>query len=472
MAAPTCLDVEDICQMSFSESKQKLPSQLVKWYRANRRKLPWRGDPPPYGKAERAGKSRSGGISKFFKPVPQSKKKEKPNKQAQMSNPEGCASKVQPYHTWVSEIMLQQTRVEAVIDYFLRWIDTFPTVEALASASLEDVNKAWAGLGYYRRAKYLHEGAKKVVAEFGGKLPSTAAELRKIPGIGEYTAGAIASIRFGRNAALVDGNVIRVFSRVKCIPLAANNSKSVKLCWKLARELVPHTNAPGDYNQALMELGATVCTPKSPSCNACPISEHCNAYKEAKSDPALEVTRFPHPKKKKKAREEHVCVVVPVRQRSGAPEILFVKRPSEGLLAGQWEFPTEPIKCDKHREYTHRKKTNVKNLRGIFEDVTLSTRADLRHVVHVFSHIRMTLHAEVVQLSGNDMDVRPEVVRNRELVWVTAAKAETLGLTTMTAKVLKLYRKWQGKKRKAPTQKGDKSSKKQKTTNIRSMLSG
>ena len=178
------------------------------------------------------------------------------------------------YATWVSEIMLQQTRVETVIRYFLTWMERFPTIEALASASAEEVNSVWAGLGYYRRARMLHEGAQHVVRELGGRLPRTVPELLKIKGVGPYTAGAIASIAFAQAAPVVDGNVIRVFSRLHAID--GDPATLLKPSWKLAEHLLDRSR-PGDYNQGLMELGATVCTPKSPKCGECPLQNQCRA---------------------------------------------------------------------------------------------------------------------------------------------------------------------------------------------------
>lgn len=239
MAQPTLKFAERYCavgdtnEVSFDEhAVSAIQEKLVHWYGSERRKMPWRGD--------------------------------------------NTSVPVSAYGVWISEVMLQQTRVETVIDYWMRWMAEFPDVSTLASATPEDVNRLWAGLGYYRRAQFLLQGAKKVVSDYGGVLPQTVAELLKIPGIGPYTAGAISSIVYGQSEPLVDGNVMRVFSRLLALKLEVGGGAMEKHCWKLARELVPAAH-PGDFNQALMELGATVCKPTSPSCSSCPVREECQA---------------------------------------------------------------------------------------------------------------------------------------------------------------------------------------------------
>jgi A/G-specific adenine glycosylase len=247
--------------------------------------------------------------------------------------------------------MLQQTRIETVIPYWLRWMKAYPTVDALAAANIDDINKLWAGLGYYRRAKQLLEGARKVVSDFGSVVPSTVPELLSIPGIGPYTAGAIASIAYGKPEPLVDGNVIRVFSRLLAIPIE-NGDKLNKVCWTAARGLVDPED-PSGFNQALMELGATVCKPTNPNCEACPLSSQCKVFEifnrggeltgpngvpwklESISDLPLKA-----PKKPPKELNYHVHIIR--RYRDGRAQFMLVRRPSSGLLAGQWEFPMVP----------------------------------------------------------------------------------------------------------------------------------
>jgi A/G-specific adenine glycosylase len=188
-----------------------------------------------------------------------------------------------PYAIWVSEIMLQQTRVEVVVPYYERFLERFPDVEALAAAPLDDVLRAWAGLGYYRRARQLHAAAAIVARDHHGRLPADEAALRALPGIGRYTAGAIRSIAFGEPAPIVDGNVARVLSRLFALPGGPGDSVWERRLWTLAGQLVPATD-PSAFNQGLMELGATVCTPRSPRCAACPLARHCRALAEGRPE--------------------------------------------------------------------------------------------------------------------------------------------------------------------------------------------
>lgn len=237
-----------------------------------------------------------------------------------------------PYAIWVSEIMLQQTRVQTVIPYWERWMAKFPTVRALADAPLDDVLAAWAGLGYYSRARNLHKGAQ-AVRERG--LPSKASELRDVPGIGPYTAGAIASIAFGEKAPLVDGNVARVLARVFDITDDIKSTSGQKLLWQRAGELMealPAAHAPGALNQGLMELGATLCTPAGPRCLVCPLAKHCRAAIEGRQD------ELPVVAKRKSTGE------LPVLSRAAlwlqlGDEIVLARRRAEGLFGGLWELP-------------------------------------------------------------------------------------------------------------------------------------
>jgi len=233
-----------------------------------------------------------------------------------------------PYRIWVSEIMLQQTRVETVLPYYGRWVERFPTVEALAEAKEDEVLKLWEGLGYYSRARRLHEGARVLKERYSGELPGNNEELRELPGIGDYTAGAIASIAFGEAVPAVDGNVKRVLSRLYDLPAPA----PVELK-RIAGGLVD-SDRPGDFNQALMELGALVCLPRSPRCGECPIRTQCLALERGT------VPDRPAPKAKKPVPEVDLVVLVAVARGSdGEKKLLLRKRPGSGLLAGMWEFP-------------------------------------------------------------------------------------------------------------------------------------
>jgi A/G-specific adenine glycosylase len=239
-----------------------------------------------------------------------------------------------PYAIWVSEIMLQQTRVAAVLEHYAIWMRRFPTIEALAAAPEEQVLAAWSGLGYYRRARFLHRGAKTVVADYAGQLPRTAAGLRELPGIGAYTSAAIASIAFGEAVAVVDGNVERVLLRqTGCCERGVGGSTAVRGALNgnaiqgLATQLIAHAR-PGDFNQAMMELGATVCLPKKPLCLQCPVAGSCR-------------TRGEHPTA---ARQPGVVadanVALIQRKKNGKDEVFLEQRPSAAsVMPGMWELP-------------------------------------------------------------------------------------------------------------------------------------
>ncbi len=258
-----------------------------------------------------------------------------------------------PYAIWVSEVMLQQTRVAAVLEHYARWMARLPTVAALAAAEEPEVLALWSGLGYYRRARFLHAGARAVLAEHGGALPRTAATLRTLPGIGEYTSAAIASIAFGEPVAVVDGNVERVVMRLAGLwlaqpeasardpwrgsaaaPAAAAHSRRLLAARPLAREirLVAQTllapERPGDSNQAIMELGATVCLPRAPLCLHCPVQRWC-------------ATRGEHPSTPRQATQSRsIAYALCAREQHGRREVLLVQRPANAsLMPGMWELP-------------------------------------------------------------------------------------------------------------------------------------
>jgi A/G-specific adenine glycosylase len=233
-----------------------------------------------------------------------------------------------PYRIWLSEIMLQQTRVEAVIPYYERFLKAFPTVRDLAAAREDAVLKAWEGLGYYSRARNLHKAAKVIVGDHAGQLPETAEQWRQLPGIGPYTAGAIASIASGLAETAVDGNVLRVLSRIFGIGESIDESATKERIGSIAAALLPRKQA-GAFNQALMDLGARVCIPRRPRCVACPVSRWCDAYRHGIQDQLPVRTA-------KKAIPHHEIVVAVVR-RNG--RYLIGKRPTSGLLGGLWEFP-------------------------------------------------------------------------------------------------------------------------------------
>ena len=242
------------------------------------------------------------------------------------------AARRDPYRVWVSEIMLQQTQVATVIPYYRRWLRRFPTLRALAGAKPAAVLKAWEGLGYYSRARNLHAAAREVVQCHAGCLPATRDELLGLPGIGRYTAGAILSIAFGRPEPLVDGNVARVLARLFGIRQNVKSGAGQARLWKLAGALVP-TQRPGAFNESLMELGATVCAPQNPRCDACPLNRFCVALHRGWTE------QLPNTGKRPKSR----VVLQRARLIWRDGRVLVRRRPAGGLLGGFWEFPGDEL---------------------------------------------------------------------------------------------------------------------------------
>jgi A/G-specific adenine glycosylase len=234
-----------------------------------------------------------------------------------------------PYCIWVSEVMLQQTQVATVIGFYERWLRRFPDVAALAGADTEDVLRAWEGLGYYSRARNLQRAAREVVAQHGGRLPASVAALLSLPGIGRYSAGAIASIAFGADEPAIDGNIVRVLTRLFALSGDPKRAPLAGRLWELARALLPPGRA-GDFNQALMELGATLCTPKSPRCSSCPLQRDCAALRADRVLDYPESAPRPAP-----TLERRAVAWVTKGQR-----VLAVRAPaSAARWAGMWQFP-------------------------------------------------------------------------------------------------------------------------------------
>jgi A/G-specific adenine glycosylase len=298
-----------------------------------------------------------------------------------------------PYATWVSEIMLQQTRVEAVVPYFQRWMARFPTVRALADAPLDDVLAHWAGLGYYARARNLHAAAHAIVAQHGGRFPDDPVAVRALPGIGRYTAGAILSIAFGRAEPICDGNVARVLARVCAVPGAVDERATQNRLWELAAELVPNSRAAGgagsannagDFNQALMELGATVCTPRAPACPVCPLRAHCAAHARGDAE------AFPRPKTRRPPRAvEQVALWL---ERRGC--VLLVRRPARGLWGGLWEPPTGERAATEPPEAAARRVARARI------GLSLSRIEAVTQFEHVLSHRLMRFHVFRARAAG------------------------------------------------------------------------
>jgi len=302
---------------------------LLNWYRANKRELPWR------------------------------KNKD-------------------PYRIWVSEIMLQQTRVDAAIPYYERFMERFPTLESLADAPEEEVLKLWEGLGYYSRARNLHAAVREVREKYGGRVPDTPEELRKLKGIGPYTVGAILSIAYDRPEPAVDGNVMRVLARYFCLYDDVAKSATRSKMEHMVRELMPR-GAPGDFTQAMMELGALICTPGTPHCLICPVMESCKGRLDGVEQ------ELPVKSKAKPPRVENRLVAL-VTGENG--RVLVRQRPQRGLLAGLWELPhVERPAEDEARDFLQ------ESLRAA--GVHVRAGEWFMHVEHTFSHIHWNMEVYV-----------------------------------------------------------------------------
>ena len=272
--------------------------------------------------------------------------------------------------------MLQQTRVETAEPYFHRWMERFPTLSALASAGEQDVLKVWEGLGYYSRARNLRQAAKIILRDLDGKIPASRAGLEQLPGIGPYTAGAISSIAFGQDEAALDGNIRRVLARFFNVEIPARSKEGEKAFWELARQNLPPGRA-GDYNQAMMDLGATLCLPKNPLCALCPLAGHCEAKKLG-----LEGQR---PVMNPRAAIPHYTVTAAVIRQDG--KALIARRPVGGLLGGLWEFPGG--KQEPGEDLPGCMRREIKEELG----VEISVGEKIGVFRHAYTHFRVTIHA-------------------------------------------------------------------------------
>ncbi|MGE5741294.1 MAG: A/G-specific adenine glycosylase [Candidatus Aminicenantes bacterium RBG_16_66_30] len=335
---------------------------LLTWYGANRRKLPWR-------------RSRD------------------------------------PYRIWVSEIMLQQTTVPAVIPYFERWLEVFPDVRSLARAPLRRVLREWQGLGYYQRARNLHRSAKLLVREHGAKLPADAMTLRRLPGFGVYTTAAVLSLAFGHPTPVVDANVRRVLMRLLGIRGKAEPRVDTELRGFLDKVFPP--DSPGDFNQAMMELGALLCRSRSPQCLSCPVRRFCRAAKEGTQE------TIPLPKE---LRLEKIEVVVAVIERDG--KVLLQERSAGGLLAGLWEFPGGKVEPGEGLQAALRREIREELGAEIGDIRRLTT------VRHAYTRFEATLHAFRCRLSGDGFKAGP---RQR---WVTPAGIRKYPLPSGSVKIV------------------------------------
>ncbi len=317
-----------------------------------------------------------------------------------------------PYRIWVSEMMLQQTQVERARLYYLRFLERFPTLESLAQAPLDEVLKAWEGLGYYARARNLHKAAQIVLRDHHGQIPHRRDELLKLPGIGRSTAGAILSIAFGQDEPVLDANVRRVLSRL----FAVRPHQTDKELEAMARMLLPSGSA-GLFNQALMDLGATICVSRQPKCLICPLTQLCRAQQLGIQD-ELPVRAKARPK-------PHYDVAVGIIWKDG--KILITKRPDDGLLGGLWEFPGG-------KRQPHESLVDCVR-REIFEEVTVRVR-DIRHfmtVRHGYSHFRVTLHV----FEGHYAGGQPRCRGCTAWAWVAPQELTQYAFPSANQKIIK-----------------------------------
>lgn len=303
-----------------------------------------------------------------------------------------------PYAVWISEIMLQQTQVKTVLPYYQRWLEQFPTVETLAAAPQQQVLKAWQGLGYYARARNLHKAAQQVVEEHGGEFPSQLETVLALPGIGRTTAGGILSSAFHQPVAILDGNLKRVLARL--VALDSPPSRSLERLWALSEALLDRKH-PKDFNQAMMDLGATLCTRHRPACLLCPVRSHCQAYNlNVQSEIPMSEPRGPIPHKQ-------IGVAVIWNEQG---QLLIDRRRQEGLLGGLWEFPGGKLEPQETVEACIRRE--IKEELGIEVEVGKQLIA----VDHAYSHFKVTLNVHHCRhLSGEPQPIECDEVRWIEL---------------------------------------------------------
>jgi A/G-specific adenine glycosylase len=328
--------------------QEEFREQLLAWYDANKRSLPWRDVDDPY-------------------------------------------------LIWLSEIMLQQTRVDSVKPYFKRFVKKFPTIYDLAEADQQEVLLLWEGLGYYSRARNMHETAQKVVNDFNGQIPDSWDEIIKLKGIGPYTAAAVLSMAYQKPHAVVDGNVIRVLSRWFGIEDDVKQTATKNDIQDLANEMLA-TARPGDFNQALMELGALICTPSEPACEQCPLAAECTARKKIKTDV------IPYKAPSKKVPHHNIGVGIVMNENN---DVLIALRPEDGMLGSLWEFPG-----GKQEKGESIEETIVRELKEEL-GITVEIIQPFMKLKHTYSHLKITLHASICRL----IDGNPVPKASQEIRW-------------------------------------------------------
>lgn len=316
---------------------------------------------------------------------------------------------ITPYRVWLSEIMLQQTQVETVIPYYQKFTSRFNEIEALAAAEIDEVLHLWTGLGYYARARNLHSCAKTLCDQYNGKFPKTLEELKALPGIGPSTAAAIASIAFGQAHAILDGNVKRVLARYHAVGGWPAQTKTQNLLWQKAHAHMPQTRCR-DYTQAIMDLGATVCTRSSPKCTSCPLTKGCAALAQDR------IKEFPgkKPKKTLPVRDTQMLLI-----KNDSGDILLELRPPQGIWGGLWSLPELEYQEDAAQYCQARFNCEVKT-------------EQWPTVVHIFSHFKLNIHPQVVELTRQNQQIH---AKDTEL-WFTLQAPQTLGLAAPVKKLL------------------------------------
>ncbi|MFK7903314.1 MAG: A/G-specific adenine glycosylase [Nitratireductor sp.] len=351
------------------KSTAPFSENLLKWYDANARPMPWRVAP-------------SQSVKGIY---------------------------MNPYYTWLSEVMLQQTQVVTVKEYFLKFKSKWPSVHDLAATDLEDVLKAWAGLGYYSRARNLKKCAEQIVLEHNGRFPETVDALIKLPGIGNYTASAISSIAFGKNVAVVDGNVERVITRQYCIDTPIKTAKPK--VHAITQSLLSNER-PGDFAQAMMDLGATLCSPKNPKCDLCPVSKNCQAFAKG----TMQNYPVKEPKKAKPVRKGAAFVLI-----NNECQIFLEKRLEKGLLAGMSQVPTTDWNSNKNGE------VGIASAPKLAGQLKWQSHAPIRHT---FTHFHLDLEVWSAECSTNKAE-------DLEGWWCDEARLKDEALPTVFMKVIK-----------------------------------
>lgn len=345
--------------------KSTIAKKLLGWYATRRRNLPWRDRPHPYA-------------------------------------------------VWVAEIMAQQTRLETMLPYYKRWMKRFPSIRALALATEREVLSIWEGLGYYSRARNLRKAAQVIVKDYAGRLPRDIHALRRLPGIGPYTAGAIASLAFGLDEPAVDGNAIRVLARVFDVALAADSTLATKRFWQLAAEHLP-TGGAADYNQALMDMGAQVCIPRKPKCGNCPLQSECRSFALG-----IQEQRPVRSASQQIPLREFAAAVI---QQGG--RVLLVQRPTNGLLGGMWEFPNVSLSSSRKARAVLRR--GLKTELGF--DLPLSKLTGSYE--HVYSHFRARLLVYNAAMNGRP----PKLETEQAYLWLPIKKLNQMPMGKLDRRI-------------------------------------